>query len=125
MGLMSRKFSGHSRTGIPLHSLNFLVLLELWHGARACIKIYPFFGNITNSHNISIAWIISLWYFALSMLQFTSRKRQAPVSNGSPDLHTNWRFYSSLNTLSMIFLILFAPNTTMVSIAMTVKYRLM
>ena len=57
-------------------------------------------------------------------IQF-SRKRQASAANGSPDLHTYWRFYSSLNTLSMIFLILFAPNTTMVSIAMTVKYRLM
>ena len=71
MGFMSRKFSGHSRMGIPLHSLNVLVILELWHGARSCIKLDPFFGNTTNSHNISIAWIISLWYFALSMLPFT------------------------------------------------------
>ena len=41
-----------------------------------------------------------------------SQKRQASMFNVSPDLHTYWRFYSSLNTLS-IFLILFAPNTTM------------
>ena len=54
-----------------------------------------------------------------------SQKRHASVFNGSPDLHAYWRFYSSLNTLSMIFLILFAPNTTMASIIMTVKYRLM
>ena len=40
-----------------------------------------------------------------------------------PILHTYWRFYSHLNTLSMMFLILFAPNTTMASIAMTAKYR--
>ena len=30
--------------------------------------------------------------------------------NGFPDLHTYWRVYSSLNTLSMIFLILFAKH---------------
>ena len=70
MGFMSRQFSGHSRTGIPLHSLNVLVLLEVWHGVRSCIKTYPFFGNTTNSHTISTAWIISLLYFALSMLPF-------------------------------------------------------
>ena len=40
-------------------------------------------------------------------------------------LHTYWPFYSSLNTLSTILLILFAPNTTMASIVMTVKYKLM
>ena len=54
-----------------------------------------------------------------------SQKRYASAANGSPDLHTYWRFNSSLNTLSMIFLILFALNTTMASIVMTVKYRLM
>ena len=41
-----------------------------------------------------------------------SQKRLAPDVNGSPDSHTLWRFYISLNTLSMIFLILFARNTT-------------
>ena len=71
MGFMSRKFSGYSRTGIPLHSWNVLVLLELWHGARSCKKIYPFFCKTMNSHSISIAWIISHWYFALFMLPFT------------------------------------------------------
>ena len=29
-----------------------------------------------------------------------SQKRQASAANGSPDLHTYWRFYSSLNTLA-------------------------
>ena len=36
------EFPGHSRTGIPLQYMNFLVLLELWHGARSCIKMCPF-----------------------------------------------------------------------------------
>ena len=53
-----------------------------------------------------------------------SLKRQASVVNGSPDSHNCWQFYSSLNTLSMIFLILLAPNTSRVSIVITVKYRL-
>ena len=53
-----------------------------------------------------------------------SLKRQDSAANGSSDLHTCWQFYSSLNTLRMIFLILIAPNTTMASIVMTVKYRL-
>ena len=40
MVLMSRQFPGHSRMGLPLHTWNVLVLLELWHGAISCIKIY-------------------------------------------------------------------------------------
>ena len=40
---------------ILLHSWNVQVLLELWHGARSYIKIFTFFGNTTNLHNISIA----------------------------------------------------------------------
>ena len=70
MVFMSRQFPSHSRTGIPLHSWNVLVLLELWHGAVSCIKIYPFCGKTTHSRNISISLMISLWYFALSMLPF-------------------------------------------------------
>ena len=105
---------------------NVLVLLELWHGARSHIKIYLFFGNTTNSHNISIAWIISLWFFCtIHVTIHFSWKRQASAANGSPDLYLSWRFYSSLSIFCMIFHILFAPNTTMVLIAMTVKYRLM
>ena len=34
-----------------------------------------------------------------------SQKRQASATNGSSDFHSYWRLYSSLNTLSMIFLI--------------------
>ena len=51
-------------------------------------------------------------------------KRYASAANGLTDLHTYLRFYSSLNTLCMLFLILFAPQTTMASIVITVKYRL-
>ena len=47
---ISSEFPGHSRTGIPLHSRNVLALLELWHGARSCIKICHFCGNPTYSH---------------------------------------------------------------------------
>ena len=47
---MSGEFPGHSRTGIPLYSRNVLVLLELCYSARSCIKIYPFYGNTTHSH---------------------------------------------------------------------------
>ena len=54
-----------------------------------------------------------------------SLKKDASAANGFTDLHSYWRYYSSLNTLCMLFLILFAPNTTMTSIVMTVKYRLM
>ena len=61
---------------------------------------------------------------AFCTIHFTinfSRKRDASAVNGFTDLHTYWRFYSSLNTLRMIFFILFAPNTTMTSIVMTVS----
>ena len=47
---MSGKFPGHFTIGISLHSKNVLVLLGLWHGARSCIKTYPFCGNTTHSH---------------------------------------------------------------------------
>ena len=39
-------------------------------------------------------------------------------------MHTLWRPNISLNTLSMIFHILFEQNTTMTLVVMTVKYRL-
>ena len=50
MGFMSGEYPGHSRTGIPLYSMNDLVILELLQGARSCIKIYPFCGTTTHSH---------------------------------------------------------------------------
>ena len=50
-GIHVGKFRGHSRRGVSLHSRNVLVLLELWHGAKSCIKIYHFFGNTTHSHS--------------------------------------------------------------------------
>ena len=49
-GIYVGKFPDHSRRGDPLHSRNVQVLLELWHGARSCIKIYLFFGATTHSH---------------------------------------------------------------------------
>ena len=81
-----------------------------------------------HSHNISISWIIShitLIFCTIHVTIHLSLKRDTSAANGFTDLHTYWRFYSRLNTLSMIFLILFAPNTTMASIVMTVKSRLM
>ena len=50
MEFISGVFSRHFRMGIPLHSKNVLCLLELWHGAILCIKIYPFCRNIMHSH---------------------------------------------------------------------------
>ena len=68
---------------------------------------------------------ITLVFCTIHVTIHFSQKRQASVFNGSPDLHTYWRSYSSLNTLSMILLTLLAPNTIMASIVITMKYRLM
>ena len=73
--------------GVFLYSLD-LVLFELWHGARSCINIYPFCRNITHSHVISLSWIISLWYFALSMLPFTFLWRYWPLLLMTPQICT-------------------------------------
>ena len=75
------------------------------------------------------------WYFALSMLPFTFLRRDillylclfsyyAFAANGSSNSYTLWRSYIILNTFSMVSLILFAPNTTMSLVVMSVKYRL-
>ena len=79
MEFISGEFPGHSRMGFPLQSRNVLVLLELWHVARSWIKIYPFCGNTTHSHFISTSCIISLWYFAVSLLPFTFFRRDRPL----------------------------------------------
>ena len=50
MVFISSEYPDHSRTGIPLYSMNVLVMLELLHGARSCIKIYLFCGTTTHSH---------------------------------------------------------------------------
>ena len=84
-----------------------------------------FCENTTHSHDISISWIISLLFCTIYVTIHFYLKRDASAANDFTDLHTYWRFYSNLNTLSMVFLILFAPSTTMASIVMTVKYRLM
>ena len=39
MGFMSGEFPCHSKADIHLHSMNVLLLLELWHSARSCIQI--------------------------------------------------------------------------------------
>ena len=121
LGFMSGEFLGHSSTNIPLHSRNDLVFLELWHDAWSCIQIYSFCGNTTHSLVISIPWMKSLWYFALSMLPFTFLRRDRPLLLIAPQTCTR----TGLNILSMIFLILNVSNMTMTSIVMTVKYRLM
>ena len=64
---------------------------------------------------------ITLVFCTIQVTIHFSQKGQASVFNGSPDLHTYWQFYSSLNTLSMIFLIQFAPNTTIASIVITIQ----
>ena len=125
MEFMSGELHGHSETGIYLHSRNVLVLLELGHGVRSCIKIYPFCWehNAFTCHFNIVNNILQVFCIIHVTIHF-SQKRQAFAANGSSDFYTNWRFNSSLNRLSMIFLILFAPNTTMASIIMIVKYRL-
>ena len=45
MEFIYEELPGHFSTDMPLHSRYILVLLELWHGARSCIKIYPFCGK--------------------------------------------------------------------------------
>ena len=122
---MSCQFPSHSRTGIPLHSLNVLVLLELWHGVTMYKDIsllwehnaFPYYFNSMDN--------ITLFFCTIHVTIHFSLKRDASAANGFTDLHTYWQFYSSLNTLSMISLILFAPNPTMALIVMTVKFRLM
>ena len=49
-GINFWQIPGYFRTCISLHSMNVLVLLDLWNGTRSCIKIYTFFGNTTHSH---------------------------------------------------------------------------
>ena len=50
MEFISDEYPGHFRKIISLHSRHVLVLLELYHEARSCIKIYPFCGRITHSY---------------------------------------------------------------------------
>ena len=52
MEFMSGEFPAHSRIGIPLHSTNVQVLLELWQGPSSCIQIYPFCENPKHSHEL-------------------------------------------------------------------------
>ena len=52
MEFISGEFPAHSRMGFQLHARNVLhvALLELWHGTRRCLKIYPFCGSTPHSH---------------------------------------------------------------------------
>ena len=80
--------------------------------------------NALTCHS-SIMNNIMLVFCTMHVTIHFSKTRHASAVNGSSDLHTYWRSYISLNALSMIFLILFGPNTTMILFVMTVKYRLM
>ena len=123
---MSREFPGHFRAGVPVHSRNILVLLELWHGARSRIKYIISLGQEHNAFtcHFNIMNNITLVFCTMHVTIHLSLTRQASAVNGSPDLYTYWRLNCSLHTLSMLFLILFPPNTSKASNIMTVKYRL-
>ena len=68
---------------------------------------------------------ITLVFCTIPVTIHFSQTTQASVFMAPQTCTLTGEFNSSLNTLSMIFLILFAPNTTMASIVITVKYRLM
>ena len=50
MEFISGEFPWPFQNGYSLHSRNVLALLDSWHDARSCIKIYPVCGNTTHSH---------------------------------------------------------------------------
>ena len=81
-------------------------------------KYIPSVGTQRIHVSFNIMNNVTLVFCTIHVTIHISLKRKATVANGSPDLHTCWQLYNSLNALSMIFQILF------VSIAMTVKYRL-
>ena len=56
MELISGEFPGHYRKGIPLHYMIVLAHLELWHGARSCIKIRVMEWRDIMYKDISILW---------------------------------------------------------------------
>ena len=78
MGFMSGEFPGHSGRGIPLHSWNVLVLLELWDGVRSCIKIHPFCWNTMHSHVFIIMNNIPL-VFCTSHVTIHFLRRDRPL----------------------------------------------
>ena len=64
-------------------------------------KYVPSLG--THCIHFNIINNITLVFCSIHVTIHFSPKRQASAVNGSQDLHTYWRFYNSLNTLSKIF----------------------
>ena len=60
--------------------------------------------------HFNIMNIIILVFCTIHVTIYFSQTRHASAASGTSDLHTNWRSYISLNTLSMLFLILFGPK---------------
>ena len=102
------------------HSSNFRVMA--WREIMHNNIFLPKEHNTLTCH-FNIMNNITLKFCTLRVTIHTSLERQVTVANGSPDLLICWQLNSSMNTLSMIFHILFAPNTTLASSIMTVKYR--
>ena len=85
--------------------IDITILLE--HNAFTC------YFNIVNNILLVFCTIHATIHF--------SQKRQTFAPNDSSDFHTYRRLNSSPNTLSMIFLILFAQDSTMSSIVMIIN----
>ena len=86
--------------------------------------ISPLWKDNAFTYYFNIMDNITLVFCTIHVTINFSLKRDASAANGFTDLHTYCRFYSNLNTLSMLFLLLFAPNTAMKLSVMTVKYKL-
>ena len=90
----------------------------LWeHNALTCH--FNIMNNITMVSPLPFTFLRRVMLLYLCPFSY-----YASAANGSSDLYTYWRSYISVNTLSMVFLILFAPTTTMSMVVMPVKYRL-
>ena len=123
MGFISGEYPGHFRTGIPLYSRNVLVLLELLHGKRKFIKIYPFCGTTTHSnesvsrsHNYMYQRHYRVWhkqnescYVYSDYCKIVSKcasqgsyQQQRPISSKK----TEWYHGIAQNTRVILFMIL-------------------
>ena len=120
MESMSSEFPGHTKNG---YSLTFCECSKSFFRVIPWCEITYEEISLLLEHNVLTCHFNSMNNFTLVFctihVTIHYSQRYASAANGSPDLHTYWRFYSSMNTLSMVFLILFAPNTTMALIVMT------
>ena len=122
MGFMSSKLPGHPEwvfhyvLGMFSNTFRVMAWCEIMHEGIPLLWEH----NAVTCHFNIMNTIILVFCTILVTIHF-SQKRHSSAANGFPDLHTSWRFYSSLNTLSMMFLILIAANTTIASIVMTVN----